>query len=118
MKEKIIMTIKLPSVIDAFLQAKNAYDSTAFVACFSDQAVVHDEGKEMHGTAAIKKWIEDSNAKYQDIVIAMDLVERDNETVLTAQVSGNFEGSPVLLDFHFTVSEGKISQLSIRPTGE
>jgi hypothetical protein len=44
--------------------------------------------------------------------------ERDNETVLTAQVSGNFEGSPALLDFHFTVSGGKINQLSIRPTGE
>lgn len=107
------MTIKLPTVIDAFLQAKNAYDSNAFVACFADHAIVYDEGKEMCGTIAIKKWIADSNAKYQDIVTAMDIVERDNETVLTAQVSGNFEGSPVLLDFHFTISEGKVDRLSI-----
>lgn len=112
------MSIKLPPVIDAFLQAKNSCDSTAFAACFADHAVVQDEGKELRGTVAIKNWIEASNAKYQDTVTAQGLDERGGETVLTAQVSGNFEGSPVLLDFHFTVSEDKISRLSIRTTGE
>lgn len=112
------MSIKLPPVVDAFLQAKNDHDSTAFVACFADQAVVWDEGREMRGTAAIKQWIENSNAKYHITVTAEKLAECDNETVLTAQVSGNFDGSPVLLDYHFTISEGKISQLSIRLTGE
>jgi hypothetical protein len=112
------MTTKLPSVIDAFVQAKNDFDSNAFAACFADHAVVQDEGQEMLGTAAIKKWIEASNAKYQDTLVATGLVERNDETVLTAQVSGSFEGSPVSLDFHFTIDNGKISKLSIGLTGE
>lgn len=110
------MAIKLPPIIDAFLKAKNDYDSFAFVECFADDAIVQDEGREMRGKAIVKKWIEDSNAKYQDTVTAQGLVERDNETVLTAQVSGYFEGSPVLLDFHFIINEGKIIRLSIQLT--
>jgi ketosteroid isomerase-like protein len=112
------MSIKLQPMIDAFLKAKNDYDSPAFIACFMENAVVQDEGREIHGAESIKKWIEDSNAKYQDTVTAQELVERGDEMILTAQVSGNFEGSPVLLEFHFTVRDSKISRLSIRPTGE
>jgi ketosteroid isomerase-like protein len=112
------MNIKIPAIIAEFLKAKNSYDSTAFVACFTDDAVVQDEGREMHGTAAIKKWIENSHAKYQDTVTAKGLVVCNNETVLTAQVSGNFTGSPVLLDFHFTIKDGKIIMLSINLTGD
>lgn len=111
-----MMTIQLPSLLAEFVQAKNAYDSNAFVACFAEQAIVHDEGQEMRGTAAIKNWIEASNKKYQDTLTVTGLVERGSETVLTAQVSGNFEGSPVSLDFHFTINDGKITLLNIGVT--
>ena len=110
------MDIKLPTIIAEFLKAKNGYDSTAFVACFTYDAVVYDEGGEMHGTTAIKKWIEASNEKYQDTITAEKIVEHDNETVLTGLVSGNFDGSPVLLDFHLTIRDGKISLLRIELT--
>ncbi|HWR09066.1 nuclear transport factor 2 family protein [Sporomusa sp.] len=112
------MNMKLPPLVAKFVQAKNAYDSTAFVACFADQAVVHDEGKEMRGTIAIQKWIEASNKKYQDTLTVTNLVEHNNETVLTALVAGNFEGSPVSLDFHFSIKEDKIDRLSILVAGE
>lgn len=110
------MDIKNIAVIDAFLKAKNDYDSAAFVTCFSKDAVVEDEGQEISGKAAIQKWIEDSNAKYHDTVTAKKIVERGNKTVLTAQVAGNFDGSPVFLDFYFVINEGKISRLSIQLT--
>ena len=110
------MSIKLSPVIEAFLKAKNDYDSTAFVACFSEDAVVQDEGQEISGKTAIKKWMETSTAKYRLTIAAKRLIERDNETVLTAQVSGDFEGSPVLLDYHFVIDETKISRLRIQLT--
>jgi hypothetical protein len=44
----------------------------------------------------------------------IQFVSRDNEVVLTAQVSGNFEGSPIPLDYHFIINDGKINMLSIR----
>lgn len=112
------MTIKLPPLIAAFIKAKNDNDNNAFVACFADNAVVHDEGQEIRGTAAIKKWIEASNEKYQDTLTATGLAERGNQIILTALVSGNFDGSPISLDFHFAVNDSKITMLSIQLTEE
>ncbi|CVK18000.1 hypothetical protein [Sporomusa sphaeroides] len=37
------------------------------------------------------------------------LVPLSDETVLTAQVAGNFVGSPVSLDFHFAIQAGKLA---------
>jgi len=112
------MTIKLPPLMTAFIKAKNSYDITAFVACFADNAVVHDEGQEMRGTDAIRKWIEASNEKYKDTLCATGLTERGNQIILTALVSGNFDGSPISLDFYFTVNDSKITMLSIQLAGE
>lgn len=111
------MTGNLPPLIAAFVEAKNAYDSNAFAACFTEDAVVYDEGREMVGPAAIKEWNEASNRKYQDTLTVLALVEFSDETVLTAQVAGNFVGSPVSLDFHFAIRAGKISRLAIDFTG-
>lgn len=107
------MNIRLPGIIAEFLRSKNNYNSEEFVACFTKDAIVQDEGREICGTAAIKKWIEESNEKYHDTVVAQGLNKCGNDTVLSAQVSGDFEGSPVLLNFHFTISEEKISRLHI-----
>lgn len=112
------MNIKLPSLLEKFIQAKNADDSIAFVDCFAEQAVVLDEGKEIRGKAAIQNWTEASNKKYQDTLTVTKLVEDNHETVLTALVAGNFEGSPVSLDFHFSLKEDKIDRLSILLAGE
>lgn len=112
------MLIKLPQLIATFVQAKNAHNSNAVIACFADNAIVHDEGQEICGTAAIKKWIDASIEKYQDTLDATNLVVQEKETVLTAQVSGTFDGSPIPLDFHFTINDGKITMLSIELTGD
>lgn len=112
------MNIKLPPLLDKFIQAKNTFDSVAFVACFAEQAVVLDEGKEIRGMTAIQNWIEASSKKYQDTLTVTKLDERNHETVLTALVAGNFEGSPVLLDFYFDINEGKIDRLRILLAGE
>jgi ketosteroid isomerase-like protein len=112
------MLIKLPQLIADFVQAKNDHNSDAVIACFANDAIVHDEGQEIRGTNAIKKWTDASIEKYQFTLEATGLVERDKEIVLTAQVSGNFDGSPVFLDFHFIINDGRISMLSIRLTGD
>lgn len=112
------MIIKLPLIIEAFVQGKNNHDSEAVVACFTNDAVVYDEGQEFHGTAAIKKWLDASIAKYKVTLTVKNIVDIDEETVLTAEVSGDFAGSPVPLDFHFTIREDKIDRLTILLTSE
>jgi len=112
------VVIELPSIIEAFVQGKNHHDSEAVVACFTNDAVVHDEEQEFRGTTAIKKWLDASIAKYKVTLTAKNIADIEGEMVLTANVSGNFEGSPVPLDFHFTIREDKIDKLSIRLAGK
>src|SRR6266850_817090 len=97
------MSIKLPNIIAAYVQAQNAHDAKAMLACFSESAVVHDEGEKHSGKKAIGEWIDKTTKKYKPHFSPTKIEEGDKETVLTAEVSGSFEGSPVDLDFHFVI---------------
>ena len=107
------MYIKLPKVIEALIKANNEQNSDAYSACFTNNAVVQDEGKDIQGTKAIKEWNEWSSKEYHATLEAIKLVEESEETILTAAVSGNFEGSPINLDYHFIISKDKIIALKI-----
>ena len=107
------MYIKLTKVIEALIKANNEQNSDAYIACFKDNAVVQDEGKDIKGTKAIKEWNEWSSKEYHVTLEAIKLVEESEETLLIAAVSGNFEGSPINLDYHFTISKDKITALKI-----
>lgn len=106
------MSIKLPPRIDAFMQAKSSGDSQAFVACFAEAAVVYTEEQEFRGREAIRQWFENS-AKYKNQYLVMGFSAKRQEAILSAQVSGDFAGSPVLLDYFFTTQAGLITSLRI-----
>ena len=55
----------MPPTIAALVKAKNDRDTNAVVACFADDAVVHDEGQEMRGLAAIKEWSDKGFQRYR-----------------------------------------------------
>ena len=105
--------MKIHPTIATFVKAKNDRDTTAVVTCFADDAVVHDEGQEMRGLVAIKEWSEKSFRKYQYTIEPTNLREEGDKTVLTATLTGNFPGSPVSLDFNFTIRGDKIIALLI-----
>jgi ketosteroid isomerase-like protein len=108
------MPAVLPHPIDAYVQAQNTHDTDALLTCFADDALVHDEGRDIRGAAAIRAWSDDVNARYRVTLDVVDIVESVDETVLAAQVSGTFDGSPVLLHFHFTLAGEKIAALRIQ----
>jgi hypothetical protein len=107
------MVMKLPSPIADYLVAENTQDVDALVACFTDAAVVHDEGHDRRGPAAIRAWKEETRRKYQATIEALSVVEADGKTVLRGLVSGNFPGSPVELGFTFAFEGDKIASLEI-----
>ena len=107
------METKLPKVIENYIEAKNAYDVNAALACFSEHAVVHDEGKDHRGKPAINEWIQETIRKYRDHLRPIRSTEKDAEVVLTAEISGTFDGSPIELDFHFIIEKDTIAVLSI-----
>ncbi|MBP1619131.1 MAG: hypothetical protein H6Q14_2958 [Bacteroidetes bacterium] len=105
--------MNLPTIVKCLLQAQANFDSLAYSACFVATAVVLDEGKTYIGTDAIMKWNESTNNEYQTVLEPVDFRQDDNKFVLTAKVSGSFEGSPVLLDYHIEKEGELIASLAI-----
>lgn len=105
--------MNLPDVITAFVEAQNNFDSTAYTDCFNPEALVFDEGRNHHGRTEIKAWIEEANEKYQAVMEPVDYSGSSDMGVLSARVSGTFDGSPILLNYRFEFAEGHIQSLKI-----
>lgn len=110
------MSIKLQSPIaDYFTADANKVDRDAVARCFTENAVVKDEGRIHTGRAAIKQWKENSTTKYQYTSEPFKSEEMDGKTVITSHLVGNFPGSPVDLRYFFKIDGGKIASLEILP---
>jgi ketosteroid isomerase-like protein len=103
--------MNLPNVIADLAQAQNNFDSLGYSNCFSETAVVFDEGKIHHGKREIQQWIKKANEEYQTVMRPVEYLEQ--EEILKAEVSGNFPGSPVVLAYHFELKDGLIQSLKI-----
>jgi hypothetical protein len=106
------MITKLPPTVAAFFQAHNTGQTDDFNALFTGDALVSDEAHEYRG-AAIKGWIDGAIGKYKPQAQATDLAQVGDKTIVTAQVSGTFPGSPTQLRYNFTLKNGKIAALAI-----
>jgi hypothetical protein len=107
------MSISLPGPISAYLKAKNEHDIDAMLVPFDEDATVKDEGREHHGRSAIRSWLEDVTRKYGVTLEVRDVTDADGTTVVSGLVSGNFPGSPALLEYTFTLSGPTIARLEI-----
>jgi hypothetical protein len=108
------MTLDLPEPIAAYFTTDKG-DSDAVSQCFTENAVVKDEGRTYHGRAAIKKWKADASTKYQYTSEPFASERKDEMTVVTSRLTGNFPGSPVNLRFFFELEGDKIASLEIIP---
>ena len=103
--------IPMPQPIASFYHASDVYDAALLAACFAEDAVLYDEGKEYRGPAAISGHIMEANRKAKVIMDITACTDQNGLIVATATLSGDFEGSPVPLDFHFTLKNEKIKAL-------
>ena len=108
------MTLKLPKPVAAYFAADRA-DGEAVSQCFTENAVVKDEGNIYNGRAAIKKWKEEASAKYQYTCEPLACDDTDGKIVVTCRLTGNFPGSPVDLRFAFELKGEQIVSLEIAP---
>jgi ketosteroid isomerase-like protein len=107
-----IMTIKLPRIINDYVNASNAHDAKSILSCFSDDAVVRDERNDFRGKKMIEDWITKTIEKYKFQLKPISIKD-DNAVVVAVEVSGTFDGSPITLDYHFTIESDKILSLTI-----
>jgi hypothetical protein len=108
------MALDLPKPVAAYFTADRG-DSAGVAQCFTEDAVVKDEGQTYTGRAAIAKWKADVSAKYQYTCDPFACEQKNATTVVTSRLTGNFPGSPVDLRFCFQLQGDKIASLEISP---
>ncbi|MFA6245563.1 MAG: nuclear transport factor 2 family protein [Mucilaginibacter sp.] len=105
--------MELPKLVARFVQTQNNQDIRAYVECFTESAIVYDEGKTHTGREEIRQWIDEANAKYQSSMKPLKYEEDGSKGTLTAKVSGTFPGSPIVLEFHLETKDGLIDSLKV-----
>jgi hypothetical protein len=100
------------SVINRYFELAPLSDTDAYFALFHPDATVEDEGREYHGLDAIRGWRREVPTVSYEV---RDIRSDDGSHVARTLIAGDFPGSPVELDFHFTFAAGGlIESLRIR----
>jgi SnoaL-like domain len=103
----------LPKPIRLYIAGENTGDVNLFDQCFAEDAVVRDENETHRGLVEIKKWKAETKKKYQHTVDPLRVSETDGRFIVTNRLAGNFPGSPIELEFVFTLDGDKIISLEI-----
>lgn len=107
------MTLHLPAPVASYFNAANAGTPAELAACFTLDGVVHDEGKQLRGPAAIAAWSAATRARYAARATPLGS-EADAEGItVRALVEGSFPGSPLQLHFQFRLQDDAIASLEI-----
>jgi len=109
------MSLSLPPPIALYVQLENAGETEKLSACFAPYAIVHDESRTYEGLAAITAWKAETKRNYHHTITPLDVAYEQGKTVLKAQLTGDFPGSPITLHFDFVVEAGHILSLEIHP---
>jgi hypothetical protein len=102
----------IPAPVAAAVEAANANDTDAFLACFTPDGVVDDWGREFRGPDEIRGW---SDREFIGVKVSLDItgVERDDAaTTITATVGGEGFNGPS--HFTFVVEGDRVSRMTIR----
>ncbi|MEG0851614.1 MAG: nuclear transport factor 2 family protein [Flavobacterium sp.] len=103
--------MNLPNVITELIKTQNNFDSIAYAKCFTETAIVFDEGKTHNGRKEIETWIDKANKDYQATMKPLEYSETEN--TLKTELTGNFPGSPITLTYYYEFEDGLIHSLKI-----
>lgn len=107
------MSVKLTQTIETYIAAANAGDAVKGSLCFSEDATVLDEGETLKGRKSIHDWMVKTRKKYNHTVRPLIFIQQAHESILTAEITGNFDGSPITLDYHFKIKNEQIEDLRV-----
>jgi hypothetical protein len=102
----------LPAPVRRLLDAANANDTDAFLACFTADGTVDDWGREFTGPGAIRGW---SDAEFIGKRVTLDLRGQEDDggtTVVTAEVGGDGFNGPS--HFGFDLDGDRVARMTIR----
>jgi hypothetical protein len=99
--------------IATYFAADKARDTERLALCFATDAHVHDESQDYHGIEAIQRWQQEAQAQYQAVSEPLEATINEQTAKVSARVTGNFPGSPIVLTYTFTLVGDKIAKLEI-----
>lgn len=102
-----------PKPVEDYFTGKNSGDFATALSGFAADAVVRDENRAHEGTHAIRRWMEETRAQYNDRSVVRDVAVDGDAIAVHAEVSGTFPGSPITLQHRFTLKDGRIARLEI-----
>jgi hypothetical protein len=105
--------MKLPAPIQAYFDADKSVPEVPPIGAFTTSAVVEDEGHTHVGPTAIEAWWRASKVQYRATAEPCEVREEQDRTIVRAQVTGDFPGSPILLTFAFRLAGDQIAELRI-----
>lgn len=80
--------------IQRMIDATNAGDTDAFIACFTDNAFLSDWGREFHGHDGVARWNQSDNiGKQSHFVPTAERVEGDTHIVTIVVSGGGYNGT-------------------------
>jgi len=112
MEPNMNASINLPPPVAAYFAADTT-DADRLARCFTAGAVVIDEQRDHRGQLAIARWKADATAKYHYTSVPMAIDIAGSDAIVTARVSGDFPGSPVVLRYRFALEGDRIARLEI-----
>lgn len=107
------MKVILPKTLEIYVNAANAGDSETGSSCFSENAIVLDEGETLKGRKSIRDWMVKTKKKYNHITKPLKFREESGKAIMTAELSGTFNGSPITLEYHFKMKNNLIDDLRV-----
>ena len=101
----------VPNAVRRMIDATNNEDDAAFVAAFTDDAVLSDWGREFHGHDGVGQWNRTDNIGVHARFAASASRHEGAEDVVTLTVSGGgYNGTG---DIRFTIVGDRISRMII-----
>lgn len=111
------ITHRLPPAVAAHVRANNAADRDAYLATFSDDALVNDIQREFRGKAAIGQWADREIFGANVTMEVVRAVEHHGDVILTAKLDGTYDKTglpdPLILTFYYTLRGDTIVMLII-----
>ena len=106
----------IPDPLHAFIDATNRGDSAAFVAAFTEDAVLDDWGRAFHGRDGIAAWNRSDNIGKQAHfeLVGIEPTDDPNRVVVTLTVTGNGYNGTGPMTFEFR--DDRIARVIISPT--
>src|SRR5258708_39434952 len=92
--KEMTMPLDLPNPIAAYFTADKG-DAETFSHCFTEEAIVKDEGHTYYGRAALKQWKAEASTKYQYTSEPFACEQKDGKIIITRRLTGNFPGRPM-----------------------